>query len=226
MTACVVDERGQVVGQWRVAQKRLHRPAVIDHHLFAHSDELIRAGAIEDRRNHELVVRDSQAAIFFRDGKAMAAFEPGRHGKSDMTAEIRLPERDRGGYGGPAPMSAPPASGSPMSGPPMGGGPSMGGGPPSMGGGGPGFFGGGPGQGWAQGTGPLAQLFTAEERTAFQEQMRNAATPEQRYALMEAHRAEMQKHDIEPIGCSSEPAHMTQQRICGAGTGDQVRHPA
>jgi len=53
------------------------------------------------------------------------AFEPGRHGKTDMTAEIRMPERDRGGYGGPAPMSAPP-----MGGPPMGGGPSMGGGPP------------------------------------------------------------------------------------------------
>ncbi|MDT4990736.1 MAG: hypothetical protein QOH97_628 [Actinoplanes sp.] len=70
------------------------------------------------------------------------AFEPGRHGKADMTAEIRLPERDwdRGGYGGPSPMSAPPMSSSPMSGPPMGGGPSMGGGP---GGGGPG--GGGPG---------------------------------------------------------------------------------
>jgi DivIVA domain-containing protein len=50
------------------------------------------------------------------------AFEPGRHGKSDMTAEIRMPERDRGGYGGPAPMSGPP-------GPPMGGGPSMGGAP-------------------------------------------------------------------------------------------------
>ena len=57
------------------------------------------------------------------------AFEPGRHGKSDMTAEIRMPERDRGGYGGPSPMSGPP-------GPPMGGGPSMGGGPPA--GGGPG----------------------------------------------------------------------------------------
>ena len=66
-----------------------------------------------------------------------------------------------------------------------------------MGGGGPGFFGGGPGQGWAQGTGPLAQLFTAEEHTAFQEQMRNAATPEQRYALMEAHRAEIQKRAAE-----------------------------
>jgi DivIVA domain-containing protein len=58
------------------------------------------------------------------------AFEPGRHGKTDMTAEIRLPERDRGGYGGgPAPMSGPPMSGPPMSGPPMGGGPGGGGGP-------------------------------------------------------------------------------------------------
>jgi hypothetical protein len=79
------------------------------------------------------------------------AFEPGRHGKADMTAEIRMPERDRG-YG-PSPMSGPPMSGPPMSGPPMGqppmsgppmssspmsgppmGGPPMGGGP---GGGGP-----------------------------------------------------------------------------------------
>jgi DivIVA domain-containing protein len=65
------------------------------------------------------------------------AFEPGRHGKADMTAEIRLPERDRG-YGGPSPMSAPPMGPSPMSGPPsMGGGPAMGGGPPMGGPGGP-----------------------------------------------------------------------------------------
>ena len=53
-------------------------------------------------------------------------FEPGRHGKTDMTAEIRMPERDRGGFGGPSPMSAPPM-GPPMGGPPMGG-PPMGGG--------------------------------------------------------------------------------------------------
>ena len=53
------------------------------------------------------------------------AFEPGRHGKTDMTAEIRMPERDRG-FGGPAPMSAPPMAGPPMGGPPMGG-PPMGG---------------------------------------------------------------------------------------------------
>jgi DivIVA domain-containing protein len=50
-------------------------------------------------------------------------FEPGRHGKADMTAEIRMPDRDRGGFGGPSPMSAPPMSGPPMGGPPMGGGP-------------------------------------------------------------------------------------------------------
>lgn len=54
-------------------------------------------------------------------------FEPGRHGKTDMTAEIRMPDRDRGGFGGPSPMSAPPMGGPPMGGPPMGG-PPMGGG--------------------------------------------------------------------------------------------------
>ncbi len=45
-------------------------------------------------------------------------FEAGRHGKADMTAEIRMPPReaDPRGYGN-APMSGPP-----MSGPPMGGG--------------------------------------------------------------------------------------------------------
>jgi hypothetical protein len=64
------------------------------------------------------------------DQERYDAFEPGRHGKADMTAEIRMPDRDaRGGYGlgGPAPMSAPPMPnspmpGAPMSGPPMGGG--------------------------------------------------------------------------------------------------------
>jgi DivIVA domain-containing protein len=67
------------------------------------------------------------------------AFEPGRHGKTDMTAEIRLPERDRDRGYGPSSMSGPPMSSAPMSGPPMGqppmGGPPMGG--PPMGGGGP-----------------------------------------------------------------------------------------
>jgi DivIVA domain-containing protein len=49
-------------------------------------------------------------------------FEAGRHGKTDMTAEIRMPQREQDprGYGGP-PMSGPPMSGPPMSGPPMSG---------------------------------------------------------------------------------------------------------
>ncbi|GLW28827.1 DivIVA domain-containing protein [Actinoplanes regularis] len=57
-------------------------------------------------------------------------FEPGRHGRTDMTAEIRMPDRDpRGGYGGPqlppGPMQQPPGGmqGAPMSGPPGGYGP-------------------------------------------------------------------------------------------------------
>lgn len=49
-------------------------------------------------------------------------FEAGRHGKNDMTAEIRMPREQqdpRGGYGGP-PMGAPPMGNAPMSGPPGG----------------------------------------------------------------------------------------------------------
>ncbi|MBO3736188.1 DivIVA domain-containing protein [Actinoplanes flavus] len=59
-------------------------------------------------------------------------FEPGRHGKADMTAEIRMPDRDpRGGYGqmpgapmpgSPMAMPGSPMPGAPMSGPPYGGG--------------------------------------------------------------------------------------------------------
>lgn len=59
-------------------------------------------------------------------------FEAGRHGKTDMTAEIRMPQRDsdprggygepdpRGGYGEPDPRGG--YGGAPMSGPPMSGG--------------------------------------------------------------------------------------------------------
>jgi DivIVA domain-containing protein len=64
----------------------------------------------------------------YDQGERYDAFEPGRHGKTDMTAEIRMPDRDtRGdfGMGGPAPMSAPPMPSSPMSGPPTGGGGDM-----------------------------------------------------------------------------------------------------
>ncbi|GAA2544627.1 hypothetical protein GCM10010435_11530 [Winogradskya consettensis] len=64
-------------------------------------------------------------------------FEPGRHGKSEMTSEMRLPDRDRGFGGGQAPMSAPTMGGGPggMGGPPQVSGPPMGGGPAGMGGG-------------------------------------------------------------------------------------------
>ncbi|MCM4083318.1 DivIVA domain-containing protein [Paractinoplanes hotanensis] len=68
-------------------------------------------------------------------------FEAGRHGKTDMTAEIRMPQREqqdpRGGYGGP-PMSGPPMGGPPMGNAPMSGPPGAYGGqqpqlPPPMG---------------------------------------------------------------------------------------------
>ncbi|GIF10431.1 DivIVA domain-containing protein [Actinoplanes teichomyceticus] len=63
-----------------------------------------------------------------------SGFEPGRHGKTDMTAEIRMPDRDPRGYGGPpmppapmgGPMQPPPPAGmpgSPMAGAPMSGAP-------------------------------------------------------------------------------------------------------
>jgi DivIVA domain-containing protein len=62
----------------------------------------------------------------YDQGGGYDGFEPGRHGRADMTAEIRMPDRDpRGGYGGPPPNAMPgsPMSGAPMSGPPGGYGP-------------------------------------------------------------------------------------------------------
>jgi DivIVA domain-containing protein len=65
-----------------------------------------------------------------REPERYDTFEPGRHGKADMTAEIRMPERESRGFGGspmggPSPMSAPPMPSAPMSGPGgPGGGPS------------------------------------------------------------------------------------------------------
>jgi len=47
--------------------------------------------------------------------------------------------------------------------------------------------------GGAAGHGTGQQLMTPEERTAVQEKMRNAATPEERQKLAEATRTEMQK---------------------------------
>jgi DivIVA domain-containing protein len=50
--------------------------------------------------------------------------EAGRHGKTDMTAEIRMPQDPRGGYGEPDPRGYgnQPMSGAPMSGAPIAGG--------------------------------------------------------------------------------------------------------
>ncbi|MFF5052430.1 DivIVA domain-containing protein [Micromonospora sp. NPDC000663] len=68
-------------------------------------------------------------------------FEAGRHGRADMTAEIRMPERDlrdmRRGPAGPPPMPQPGVGGPPMAGPPAVAGPPMAGppvgGPPMAG---------------------------------------------------------------------------------------------
>ncbi|MCO1596086.1 DivIVA domain-containing protein [Micromonospora sp. RHAY321] len=63
-------------------------------------------------------------------------FEAGRHGRADMTAEIRMPERDlrdmRRGPAGPPPMPQQGIGGPPMAGPPAVAGPPVGG--PPMGG--------------------------------------------------------------------------------------------
>ncbi|MET8251882.1 DivIVA domain-containing protein [Micromonospora sp. NPDC005197] len=68
-------------------------------------------------------------------------FEAGRHGRADMTAEIRMPERElrdmRRGPAGPPPMPQQGLGGPPMAGPPAVAGPPMGGPPmagPPMGG--------------------------------------------------------------------------------------------
>jgi DivIVA domain-containing protein len=72
----------------------------------------------------------------YDQGVGYDGFEAGRHGKTDMTAEIRMPQREqdvRGGYGGP-PMGAPPMGGGGMPNAPMSGAPMSGaggyGGPP------------------------------------------------------------------------------------------------
>jgi DivIVA domain-containing protein len=116
------------------------------------------------------------------------AFEPGRHGKADMTAEIRLPDRERSGYG-PAPTS-----GSAYGGAADFGGSSGFGGSPAFGrsasgfggssgvegrspgyefeGGGPGFEGGrpgGPGYEGGAGAGPNGELYRVDQlRRTFQ----------------------------------------------------------
>lgn len=58
----------------------------------------------------------------------------------------------------------------------------------------------GPGMGpWmtAQGSGPLAGLFTPEVQATFQERMRNAATLEERQQIAQERRTEMQRRAAE-----------------------------
>jgi len=62
-------------------------------------------GSGEFRLGSQLVVRESQAAVFFRDGKALDVFGPGRHTLSTMnipllTGLLSLP------FGGPSPFRA------------------------------------------------------------------------------------------------------------------------
>ncbi|MFV2100370.1 DivIVA domain-containing protein [Micromonospora sp. LOL_024] len=69
------------------------------------------------------------------DGQRFDGFEAGRHGRTDMTAEMRLPDRDpRRGPAGPPPSLPQQALGGPSMGgpPPMAGPPAMGG-PPMAG---------------------------------------------------------------------------------------------
>jgi DivIVA domain-containing protein len=73
----------------------------------------------------------------YDQGGGFDGFEAGRHGKADMTAEIRMPrDPDPRGYGAPPPngppmQQGPPMQGPPMQGPPMGNAPMSG--PPGYG---------------------------------------------------------------------------------------------
>src|SRR6266550_9142457 len=62
-------------------------------------------GSGEFRLGSQLIVRESQAAVFFRDGKALDVFGPGRHTLSTMnipllTGLLSLP------FGGTSPFRA------------------------------------------------------------------------------------------------------------------------
>jgi len=96
--------------------------------------------------------------------------------------------------------------------------------PGQMGGGmGPAMKGGmghGPMAGGAAGFSAGQQLMTPEERTALQEKMRSAKTPEERQKLAEANHAEMQKRAKEK-GITLPEAHAH-----GAGFGPRFAPPA
>src|SRR5215208_7892840 len=68
--------------------------ALIDviQHPSERSDEIVfrvpQQGAGEFRLGSQLIVRESQTAVFFRDGKALDTFGPGRHTLSTMNIPL------------------------------------------------------------------------------------------------------------------------------------------
>jgi hypothetical protein len=84
----------------------------------------------------------------------------------------------------------------------------------------------GPGAMGRDGTGPQArqQLMTLEERTAIQEKMRNAKTPEERQKVADATRTEMQKRAQEK-GIAL-PEHHGMRGHMGAGPNAAPGAPA
>jgi membrane protease subunit (stomatin/prohibitin family) len=85
--------------------------ALIDviQHPSERSDEIVfrvpQQGAGEFRLGSQLIVRESQAAVFFRDGKALDTFGPGRHTLNTnnlplLTGIMRIP------FGGATPFTA------------------------------------------------------------------------------------------------------------------------
>jgi hypothetical protein len=76
----------------------------------------------------------------------------------------------------------------------------------------------------AAGHGVGQQLMTPEERTALQEKMRNAATPEERQKIATENRAEMQKRATEK-GITL-PEHRGPHAGFGPRTGTRPQAPA
>jgi membrane protease subunit (stomatin/prohibitin family) len=85
--------------------------AILDNvqHPDEHADEIVhrvpQSGAGEFRLGSQVTVRESQRAVFFRDGKALDVFGPGRHTISTnnvplLTSLISLP------FGGDSPFTA------------------------------------------------------------------------------------------------------------------------
>ena len=64
------------------------------------------SGDYEIKWGAQLTVRESQTAIFFRDGKALDVFEPGRHVLQTQNIPILTKLVTRLGYGTDSPFRA------------------------------------------------------------------------------------------------------------------------